>query len=312
MAKPIELTGREHKLLLDPAEFRKAPGDKMAGKFWARSLRPIIGSGLDARDSGESRAKGELSLNPRKQRLVRFFDTEDHLLDRNGFSLRSRVPVESGEPSGVAEVTLKFRASDILLAAEIADGARAVKVKKRKFEEDVAPLQVGPDNGSAKKVTRAKSHSAYSRFSLSLYLEFDDPLATLGAAFDRFGTFERALEDAASERIGGGMVLHSGPTICEWVFENAAVDLGDTTAEFGLTLWYFAEGRTQRARWKRAASGEVAPAVAEISFSYDTVDGRVDAAVSRRAMQLFKGMQAVLSVDRRATSKTALALPPPR
>jgi hypothetical protein len=218
--------------------------------------------------------------------------------------------VENGEPAGTAEVTLKFRTSDILLAAEVADRSRAVKVKKRKFEEDVAPLQVGPRDGPAKKVTRTKSHAAYSRFSVSLTLEFDDPLATLGVAFDRFGTLKRELEQAAGAQVEDDLRLSAGPSICEWVFENAAVDLGNRTAEFGLTLWYFAEGSTPKSRWKRAASGNIAPEVAEISYSYDTIDGRVDASVSRRAMQLFKAMQAELAVDRRATSKTALALPP--
>jgi hypothetical protein len=161
-----------------------------------------------------------------------------------------------------------------------------------------------------KKVTRTKSRAAYSRFSVSLTLQFDDPLATLGAAFDRFGTLERELEGAAEAKVRHDLKLFAGPSICEWVFENAAVDLGSRTAEFGLTLWYFAEGRTLKSRWKRAASGDTAPEVAEISFSYDAIDGRVDAAVSRRAMQLFKAMQGKLAVDRRATSKTALALPP--
>jgi hypothetical protein len=206
-------------------------------------------------------------------------------------------------------VTLKFRTSDILLAAEVADRARAVKVKKRKFEEDIAPLQIGPGDGPAKKVTRTKSNAAYSRFSVSLTLEFDDPLPTLGAAFGRFGALKRELEDAAGTEVRRDLKLFAGPSICEWVFESAAVDLGSRTAEFGLTLWYIAEGRTPKSRWKRAASGDIAPEVAEISYSYDTTDGRVDASVSRRAMQLFKAMQAELAVDRRATSKTALALP---
>jgi hypothetical protein len=42
----------------------------------------------------------------------------------------------------------------------------------------------------------------------------------------------------------------------------------------------------------------------------DTDHGRVDSAVSRRAMRLFTALQAALPVDRSATSKTELALPP--
>jgi hypothetical protein len=95
------------------------------------------------------------------------------------------------------------------------------------------------------------------------------------------------------------------------VFQKAEVDLGgDLDAEFGFSLWYFLKGGKRRNPCKLAASKALQPEVAEISFALDTDKGRVESDVSRRAMKLFIAMQANLPVSRRATSKTALALPP--
>lgn len=308
-AEPI--TGREYKLLLNPRKFDSAPSNALAAAFWARKLRPVITEGLDARSDGGSRAEGELKLNPEKQRVVRFFDTGDRLLNRNGFALRSRMPTQDGEPDGAAEVTLKFRTADLLLAAELAEKVRPLTFDKKKFEEDVAPLQITTEEGAGKKVVRTKSYRSYSRFSVSLYRQLDRP-KTLGDAFDGFQAFERELRAAEAGKVKGSAPLYSGPTICEWVFDAARVDLGKVDADFGLTLWYFVKGGTHRNPCRRASSGELAPKVAEISFALDTKKGRVDADVSRRAMRLFTAMQEQLAVDRSATSKTVLALPPLR
>jgi hypothetical protein len=306
MGRSIDLTGREYKLLLDPDTFRGAPSDAMAGKLWSRRLKPLIGDSLDARKSGESRAEGELTLA--KQRIVTFLDTRKRLLAKHGFALRSRVFVEKDERPGMPEVTLKFRTPDALLAAEFADKGRST-IADWKFEEDIAPLQIAAGSGS-ERVIVAKPPATYSRFSVSLNLEFDSPLATLGDAFDRFGAFERELEDAKAGPADRDLKLHAGPTICEWVFQNAQVDLGEKLeAEFGFTLWYFVTGGKRRNPCRPAASGALQPDVAEISFDLEADEGRVESGVSRRAMRLFIAMQENLPVNRRAASKTALALP---
>ena len=304
--QPVELTGREYKLLLDPRKFAGAPSDARAMSFWTYKLKPTIRDSLDARNSGESRASGALSL--KKQRVVQYDDTGKLLLHRHGFALRRRVFVEDGRPVGVPELTLKFRTPDILLAAAFAERSSALHVEKRKFEEDIAPLQVGPQDSTAKRVARTRSHRPYSRFTVSLYLDFDAELRKLGDAFQRFGPFKDELEDAQRAKVPKRLKLHPGPRVAEFVFENAEVDLGrKRDAAFGLTLWYFVKPGARH--WKRAASGALKPDVAEISYDYGTDEGRVDAAVSRRASRLFQAMQETLPVSRKATSKTELALP---
>jgi hypothetical protein len=94
--------------------------------------------------------------------------------------------------------------------------------------------------------------------------------------------------------------LKQAELIREWVFEGAEVDLGDNLeAEFALTLWFPAD------------AGSATPAIAEISFKYDTQDGDVAPEVAHRAMTLFLAMQAELewASPERAT-KTSFGLPP--
>lgn len=299
MRCPVTLTGREYKLLLDPRLIEGAPSDALAEHFWSTRLVPIIRESLD---SGARRAEGTLSLE--KTRLVRFYDTSGRLLDTHGFALRSRVRVARGGPTGTPEITLKLRSADLLLSAAFDTKATARDDIKRKFEEDIAPLQVA----DGKTVTVAQPAATYSRFSVSLKRDTDSPLKRLGEAFALFAPFENALEEASGEKVKGGTGLTAGPLVSEWVFENAEVDLGDgVAAEFGLTLWYFSEGG--RPPFAAAASGGRPPDVAEISFDFDTRDGRVSSKVSRRAMRLFLAMQTRLPGRKDATSKTKLALP---
>ena len=303
MRGPVGLDGREYKLLLKPGGFRGAPSEKAAKAFWRRELKPIIGRTLDAKESGETRAKGELAL--KKQRRVIFLDSGNGRLAGGNFSLRLRTLLVEGEPANLPEVTLKFRTPDFLLAAEYFRLAQKHD-GETKLEEDIAPLQVAREG---KPVAVPKRRSVYSRFSVSTkLLEFDGVLETMGDVFDRFGALRGSLarESKAAER----MKLVAGPTICEWVYQNALVDLGeDLDAEFGFTLWYLFAPGAKRNPWKRALSGEVDPSIAEISFDFDTKNGRMDRAAAERASKLFIAMQHKLPVNTRETSKTALGLP---
>lgn len=303
-AKP--LTGREYKLLLKPGAFRDAPRGDLAEKFWAADLAPIINDSLGWRNSGRSRAEKALKL--KKRRVVQYFDTKDRLLRDNGFALRRRIRLRDGEPDDEPEVTLKLRTSDILLASEFAD--RADLSDDDKFEEDIAPLQIGTETGRSRTI-RSGRRDTYSRFSVSLKRSFEKELETLAVPLDRFKAFEGELEDAIGGKVNGERKLRAGPTVLEWVFQHAKVDLGSVRAEFGFTLWYFAGGASPD-HWQQTANGAIDPAIVEISFDYETEDGRVDAEVSRRAVRLFHAMQLALPVNRRATSKTALAQPQPK
>lgn len=303
MRGPIGLDGREYKLLLDASGFAGAPSEKAAKAFWTRRLKPIIEKHLDAKASGKTRAKGELKLE--KQRLVAFLDTKRGLLDRQNFSLRLRTRLAGDDSSSVPEVTLKFRTPDFLLAAEYFRAAREHD-PETKLEEDIAPLQVAREG---KQVAVPTPRSVYSRFSVSTkLLAFGGTFATLGDVFDQFGALQESLD--RDGKAAADTKLVSGPTICEWVFEDAEVDLGEELdAGFSFTLWYVLEAGETRDPWKHVASGAVDPRIAEISFDFDTKNGRMDKAAAERASKLFIAMQMELPVDKEATSKTALGLP---
>src|SRR5262249_10231402 len=88
-----------------------------------------------------------------------------------------------------------------------------------------------------------------------------------------------APNDVAGSRLVAGIVIQ------ELVFEGAKVDLGqDTDAEFALTLWY---------SQNHEKSSE--PLTAEISFKYDTDDGRGNEAVAQRALKHFKRCKKALA-----------------
>ena len=305
MRNAIGIDGREYKLLLDPGPYPGAPSNKVTRAFWNRQLKPIIEKRLAGKDDGASRAEGELSL--KKKRVVTFLDTKKGLLAKHGFTLRSRTAVENGEPVGDTEVTLKFRSPDFLIAAEYCRAARANGGSETKLEEDIGPLQVPRGK---KPVAVAEPRSIYSRFAVSTKIKTDNNLETLGDTFSQFGVLEKSLSRDSDGEDYGATRLHSGPAICEWVFQEAVVDLGDKLdAEFAFTLWYFSEGGTLKSLYKRATSGALDPRIAEISFDFETRAGRIDTEAAERATKLFIGMQEKLSVNTKEASKTALGLP---
>jgi hypothetical protein len=302
---PTGLDGREYKLLLEPGGFPGAPSSKAAKSFWTSKLKPIIDHELDLNNAGKSRASGHLRPNREKQRSVAFLDTKKGHLAAANFALRLRTRFTNGEATGLPEVTLKFRTPDFLLAAEYYRLAKN-HPGDTTLEEDIAPLQIARRN---KPVTVAKPRSVFSRFSVSTKLtDLNGSFDVLGDVLDQFG----ALKDGLG-RIGKAAkraTLVPGPTICEWVFEDATVDLGENlNAEFGFTIWYVSRAGSKRDPWKRAESGNVNPRVAEISFDFQTKQGRMDRAAAQRASKLFLGMQSTLPVNKTMTSKTALGLP---
>jgi len=108
----------------------------------------------------------------------------------------------------------------------------------------------------------------------------DMPFTKIGDAINAYPALQANLRNAGIANLSVDTKLLSGNKIHEFVFEGAKVDLGDTDAEFALTLWY---------PYKEAGLSE--PLIVEISFKYDTDDGHVNAAVARRALQLFQAMQ---------------------
>jgi len=301
---PIGIDGREYKLLLDPAVFAGKEPDKAAKNFWNRRLEPLIEETLGAGGSGKSRAERALKL--KKQRIVTFLDSKKHILHKHGFAFRRRTMVEGGAPTAPAELTLKFRTPDMLLAAEYCQAAK-VRGGETAFEEDIAPLQV---SRGKKGVAVSDPRATYSRFAVSTELESDDSHATLQHVFARFGFLRKTLERRAEGEVDPATKLLTGPTILELVFQKAFVDLGEKLdAEFGFTLWYFQKPAHASNVWKDIVSGGLDPSIAEISFDFETKNGRLDADAAERASRLFIAMQEELAGDPQEASKTELALP---
>jgi hypothetical protein len=298
-AAGIQLDSREYKLMLDPNKFVSTEVTSNVNSFWEHILKPIIAHRLDLRDSGAPRSKKNFELD--KERKILFRDTESCLLDRNGYSLRERVLSNGEQGTLTREVTLKFRSPDLFLAAEtILNGSR--NGSRTKFEEDIAPIFVR-SNETARVVVQP--HSMRSLFSVSAKESVgrDVALEALRDVVAIYPTLKVNLRKAGVPDHSMGAKLINGIGIHELVFEGAKVDLGhDTDGEFALTLWY-----------PQSEANRSTPLAAEISFKYDTDNGRVNEAVARRSLLLFEAMQEELRdwSNPEHLTKTSLVLPAP-
>jgi hypothetical protein len=294
----IKLDSREYKLMLAPSKF-VGPDDaaKVVDRFWRDALKPIIDGRLDTQHDGTPRSKKAFKPDS-KERHVFFRDTKDCVLDSNGYSFRERVRLKNGaEDSSTREVTLKLRTPDLFLASETALNGSGDE-SSTKFEEDIAPVIA-----SALDRVVVQPRSMRSLFSLSTkesvgaHRRFDVLEDVMSTYPDLQANLRKAgvSNDVAGSGLGAGKVIH------ELVFEGAKVDLGqDTDAEFALTLWY---------PENPGPSSE--PFTAEISFKYETENGRVSEAVAWRALKLFQAMQEGLGdwLSLEHATKTSLALP---
>jgi hypothetical protein len=103
----------------------------------------------------------ERGLEPKKDRVVRFWDTDGCVLAKRGFALRERT--EAAKPKE-PELTLKFRSTDLFLAAgtPLPGGPGA----ESKLEEDVGPLAARQGDVTPAVVV-AKPRSARSQYARS-------------------------------------------------------------------------------------------------------------------------------------------------
>ncbi len=194
------------------------------------------------------------------------------------------------------EITLKLRTPDLFLAATTDlpghDGDAATKL-----EEEIAPLFVRTHDASgAEHTVLSKPPSLCSLFAVSTKqkVSSDEVPGTLGDIFALYPTLREHL-DGEGTPLPPGTRLTVGKPMAETVYEGAEVDLGGgVDGELALTLWFAGE----------------APAVAELSFKYDTENGRTPSAVTRRATTLFLSLQRDLSWARpEQATKTALGVP---
>src|SRR5262249_16401184 len=163
----IKLDSREYKLMLAPGKFAgEDEVAKVVDRFWHEALKPIIDGRLDTRHDGTPRSKKAFKPDS-EQRHVVFRDTEDCLLDHNGYSFRERVRLKNGDEKSNREVTLKFRTPDLFLASETALKGRNEE-SSTKFEEDIAPVIVSTfDQSAHTSGVVVQPRSMRSLFSLS-------------------------------------------------------------------------------------------------------------------------------------------------
>jgi hypothetical protein len=293
LAKGIELDSREYKLMLEPVHVAGGAPEQSVGRFVREQLEPAVRRSFGGKAADELKEKG-LDLDERRR--VRFWDTADCALIRSGFALRERVDLdEEGRAASEPELTLKFRSSDLFLAASMRLEARAgAKDVESKLEEDLGALAVRSASGEAIVAMPRSSRSQFSR-STSQTVDRDAVPRTLEEVDDLYPKFDDDLRLVAGER---DMSAALAPSLAyrELVYESSMLDLAkDTKASFALTIWY--EGADDRKR----------PALAEISFSYDTDDGAVSGEAARRGRELLLALQDLDWADPGSPTKTALA-----
>lgn len=290
-----DLSAREYKLLLEYSHFGAEPTLEMANSVWAEKLKPSVDARLGRY---EGRSRGEESFTTGDEKVVGFWDTSTCALTRCDYALRQRTSsARTSDKKQQCEVTLKLRMSDMFVVA--ATSLPGVRGAKTAFEEDIAPLEVGGQAGSATKVAIATPRSMRSRFALSTTVKIAHSRRSTFS--DACALFPKLLENmrAQGSEVFRRDQLQHGPVIRECVFKGAKVRLGsDTIGEFALTIWHFAPPRP-------------VPGVAEISFKCSVENGRMSGAAARRAFELFIGLQEDLGnwLNLRRPSKTEFALP---
>ena len=177
-----------------------------------------------------------------------------------------------------------------------------------KFEEDVAPLLVRKiDASGTEKGAFAQPPSMRSIFSVSVDKKIK-PAAefkTIADVANHFDDLRGQLDRAGGEKIDLDSALVEGPVFHELVFEGAVVFLDDDFEEDAKA------NSISRSGISTDTSRAEPPALAEISYKYDLEEAGPMGLVARRALTLFKAMQAGLdgwtSPDRE--TKTSAALP---
>jgi hypothetical protein len=288
----IELDSREYKLMLRPSEFIAADPQHAVKQFIKEQLVPAVRDQWNADAANELEKRG---IEVGERRIVRFWDSGDCLLFRHGFAWRQRVDIdEHGTRAKDVEVTLKFRSPDAFLAAGTSLKAKQhARNDETKLEEDLGPVAV---RSGLEKGVVANPRGARSQFSRSTKqtVPSNEVPTTLAGIASLYPSLAEALREAAG-RIEMSSPFESSPEYRELVYESSKLDITESLkARFALTLWY--EGAENQDR----------PALAEISFKYDTENGEVRNEVARRALALLLAMQDLPWADPSAPTKTAL------
>jgi hypothetical protein len=261
----VKIGSREYKIMLKADRFAGDESQLLAAAqaFWREGTKTF---GPAVRF-----ISGDLAVI-KDNRLIRFYDTSDHYLNRNAYIFRERVDL-SGKKR---EVTLKFRHPDRFIARH--RDMRGNGKSKTKFEEDIKPPFQQLYSYSTTQPLAADAEIARLRDILKLYpglrssltgFTADEPLTLV----DNF---------TAREVVIAGSGLHLGKKF-------------NVSASCVLVIWYDHDSR-----------GDT-PVVAEFSFKYGDNREAYGGGTVRRAYEAFRLMQTELDewTDRESKTKTA-------
>jgi hypothetical protein len=259
-------------------------------------LRPLVHAHVSEK-AGDAFAQGNFKLD--EWRMVRFWDTKACILEKHGFAFRERADLDQqGKEPKERELTLKFRVGDLFLAAETPLPVAQHATCETKLEEDVMPLAVRTGEGSAVVANPPSTRSHFSRSTKQPITAGQFPGSMKDLA-DLYPTLCDSLKASGAE-VDPSDKLVPGEAFSELVFKSPEFKLGDDVAtKFSLVLWYPRPG------------GNKQPALAEISFKYETARGGVPRKAAQRALNLLRAMQGLPWAKPEALTKTALASPPP-
>jgi hypothetical protein len=216
---PAFVDSKEYKVLLDPGKFASNPSSASS------SLLRDLGARL-SQLAFDKTVSGNFSAD--KRDTVSYYDTAGTCVARNnGYAVRFR----QGDDS---DVQFKFSHADEELSAAT-DVSGAGKNKSSKLETDISPSSL--QYAHSTKQDPAKSGAPTS---------VSDLIAQFPGA------------SALSTYKSQALVAVNGLSITQQEYTGPSSDLGESEAEFTLSLWYVGTSST--------------PALAELSFRVDADD----------------------------------------
>ncbi len=270
-----KLDSYEYKLMLQADRFAESERTEALQQLWSQDLAARLAALAGASPKGKA-------FMLKNDRAVRFWDSATCLLDRSGYSFRERVEIEDGEEDAKErEVTLKFRGDNRTAAA--GKDLSAENKGKTKFEVDVGAMK-GQAEGQRQLFSKSTKQDIKAGKKLN---KLDDPLGLYPGLGDDLNAAGQTVDPKAPLLIVSGLTAH------ELVFDGPVALLGDDEAAFSLTLWF------------DDSTGSLdQPLLAELSFIFKTDDGEVSPETLALANGLFKAMLALPQRDASAETKT--------
>ncbi|WP_347557717.1 hypothetical protein [Robbsia sp. KACC 23696] len=242
-AKTPTVGSREYKVLLNPAAFDSAPLDA-ANRFLTDLKASLTANGFDETVTKTFAADHD--------RTVLYYDTPGSCeVKAAGYSMRER------DDDGARQIELKFGSTDESTSANT-DVSGSASDASSKLEDDITPT-------FHEQFSHSTSESAKSGKNINHLSDIKDLFPTTTA-------FDSVSSDTLSPV--GGLSIH------ELTYDGPTSDIGQSDADFTLTVWY--------------ANGATTPSLVEISFEVDVNDdGAFTDKVTSRSALIFSTLQSM-------------------